>query len=45
VQPGEHADLSFRRLAAGRYGLWCGVATHRALGMRATLVVTARKAK
>jgi plastocyanin len=27
------------RLAPGTYRLWCGVANHRALGMRATLVV------
>lgn len=39
VAPGKRADLSLK-LAAGRYLLWCSVANHRALGMRATLVVT-----
>ena len=39
VAPGTQADLSLK-LAPGRYLLWCSVANHRALGMRATLVVT-----
>ena len=38
VAPGERADLSLN-LAPGRYSLWCSVANHRALGMRATLTV------
>ena len=38
VAPGERADLSLN-LAPGRYSLWCSVANHRALGMRATLIV------
>jgi plastocyanin len=38
VAPGERAELSLK-LAPGRYSLWCSVANHRALGMRATLVV------
>jgi plastocyanin len=38
---GKFADLSLK-LAPGRYSLWCSVANHRALGMRATLVVTKR---
>ncbi len=39
VAPGKRAELSLR-LAPGRYSLWCSVANHRALGMRATLVVS-----
>jgi len=39
VAPGTQADLSLK-LAPGRYLLWCSVANHRALGMRATLVVS-----
>ena len=39
VAPGIRADLSLK-LAPGRYLLWCSVANHRALGMRAALVVT-----
>ena len=39
VVPGQRADLSLK-LAPGRYLLWCSIANHRALGMRATLVVT-----
>lgn len=39
VAPGERADISLK-LAPGRYSVWCSVANHRALGMRATLVVT-----
>jgi plastocyanin len=39
VAPGKRADLTLK-LLAGRYSLWCSVANHRALGMRATLVVS-----
>jgi plastocyanin len=39
VAPGERAELSLK-LVPGRYSVWCSVANHRALGMRATLVVT-----
>jgi plastocyanin len=39
VPPGERAQLSVK-LAPGRYSLWCSVANHRQLGMRATLIVT-----
>jgi plastocyanin len=42
VQPGGHYDLVFRTLAAGRYQLWCGVASHAAQGMRGVLVVKSR---
>jgi plastocyanin len=38
VAPGGRNELSLR-LARGRYSLWCSVANHRRLGMRATLVV------
>src|SRR5262245_17178282 len=38
VQAGGHAALR-ARLRPGRYRLWCSVANHRALGMRALLVV------
>jgi uncharacterized cupredoxin-like copper-binding protein len=38
VQPGRHARLRVR-LLPGRYLLWCSIANHRALGMRAKLVV------
>jgi plastocyanin len=38
VQAGDVADKTFK-LLPGTYALWCGVANHRALGMRATLVV------
>jgi plastocyanin len=38
VRPGSHASLRVK-LRAGRYRLWCSVADHRALGMRAALVV------
>jgi plastocyanin len=41
VAPGQRAELSLR-LRPGRYSLWCSVANHRQLGMRATLVVTKR---
>ena len=38
LQPGERAQLRLK-LQRGRYLLWCSVANHRALGMRARLVV------
>jgi plastocyanin len=38
VAPGKRAELSLR-LPRGRYSLWCSVANHRRLGMRASLVV------
>jgi plastocyanin len=38
VQSGGHAQLRVR-LLRGRYALWCSIANHRALGMRARLVV------
>jgi plastocyanin len=38
ILTGERATLSLR-LRPGRYRLWCGVADHRARGMRATLRV------
>ncbi|HJX48661.1 MAG TPA: hypothetical protein VJ375_12490 [Gaiellaceae bacterium] len=38
VQAGGVVDKTFK-LLPGTYALWCGVANHRALGMRATLVV------
>ena len=41
VQPGDVADLELE-LRPGRYLLWCSTANHRALGMRATLVVRKR---
>ncbi|HEU5363414.1 MAG TPA: cupredoxin domain-containing protein [Gaiellaceae bacterium] len=41
VGPGKRAELSLR-LPPGRYSLWCSVANHRQLGMRATLVVSKR---
>jgi plastocyanin len=41
VGAGRYADLSLR-LAPGRYSLWCSLGNHRALGMRATLIVTRR---
>jgi plastocyanin len=40
-QSGEVADLTVR-LLPGTYRLWCSLADHRALGMRATLVVSRR---
>lgn len=39
VSPGQLADLTLK-LAPGRYSLWCSIANHRQLGMRATLTVT-----
>jgi plastocyanin len=41
VQPGAYFDLS-TKLLPGKYVLWCSIANHRQLGMRATLIVTAR---
>lgn len=41
VQAGGVVDKTFKFLP-GTYALWCGVANHRALGMRATLVVARR---
>jgi plastocyanin len=41
VQAGEVHDRMFK-LLPGTYALWCSVANHRALGMRATLVVVRR---
>lgn len=41
VGAGRFADLSLR-LVPGRYSLWCSLGNHTALGMSATLVVTAR---
>jgi plastocyanin len=41
VQAGGVVDKTFK-LLPGRYALWCSVANHRALGMRATLVVLKR---
>jgi plastocyanin len=38
VEAGTVADKTFK-LLPGRYALWCSVANHRRLGMRATLVV------
>lgn len=38
VSPGDRYDLRVK-LLPGRYRLWCAIADHRALGMRATLVV------
>lgn len=39
ARSGGRADLTLR-VGPGRYSLWCSVADHRELGMRATLVVT-----
>jgi hypothetical protein len=41
VRPGAFRERELR-LAAGRYALWCTLADHRALGMRATLRVRPR---
>jgi uncharacterized cupredoxin-like copper-binding protein len=38
VQPGGYTRLRLR-LVPGRYVLWCSIANHRALGMRASLLV------
>jgi uncharacterized cupredoxin-like copper-binding protein len=41
VQAGDVADLELK-LRPGTYVLWCSVASHRALGMQAKLVVRRR---
>jgi len=41
VGAGRFADLSLK-LVPGQYSLWCSLGNHRALGMRATLIVTPR---
>jgi len=41
VQPGAYFDLSLK-LLPGRYKLWCAVANHEALGMKAFLTVKKR---
>lgn len=41
VPAGEVVDRTFK-LLPGTYALWCGVANHRTLGMRAKLVVVRR---
>jgi plastocyanin len=41
VQPGKYYDLSLK-LLPGRYKLWCSVANHEALGMKAFLIVRKR---
>jgi plastocyanin len=40
VQPGGYVDLELK-LQPGRYRLWCSVANHERLGMRAVLTVRA----
>ncbi len=40
MQPGSYYNLSVD-LLPGKYELWCSIANHRALGMEATLIVTA----
>jgi plastocyanin len=40
VQPGEYVDLELK-LLPGRYRLWCSVANHERLGMKAVLTVRA----
>ena len=40
VQPGAYFDLELK-LAPGRYKLWCSIANHEALGMKAMLTVRA----
>jgi len=39
VHPGKTGELE-TRLRAGRFVLWCTIANHRSLGMRATLRVS-----
>ena len=41
VEPGDFRERQLQ-LAVGRYRLWCTIANHRALGMRATLRVRPR---
>lgn len=38
VPPGERAEFSFR-LKRGTYKLWCGIADHKARGMRSKIRV------
>jgi len=38
VSPGGVGELD-AKLLAGKYKLWCGIADHAALGMKATLLV------
>jgi hypothetical protein len=38
TKPGGHSELALR-MRAGRYSLWCSVADHAQLGMRAVLRV------
>ena len=40
VQPGAYFDLELK-LQPGRYKLWCSIANHEALGMKAMLTVRA----
>ena len=40
VQPGAYFDVELK-LVPGRYELWCSVANHEALGMKAFLTVRA----
>jgi plastocyanin len=42
VFPGAYFDLD-AKLVTGRYRLWCSIANHRKLGMRAVLTVIARR--
>jgi hypothetical protein len=39
VLPSRRTELALN-LPPGRYSLWCSIANHRQLGMRATLTVT-----
>ena len=41
VQAGDYYDLAVT-LGPGRYRLWCGIANHRQLGMKAVLTVARR---
>jgi uncharacterized cupredoxin-like copper-binding protein len=41
VQPGAYFDLELK-LVPGRYRVWCAVANHEALGMKAVLNVKKR---
>jgi plastocyanin len=40
VQPGGYFDLELK-LVPGRYKLWCSIANHESLGMKAMLTVRA----
>jgi hypothetical protein len=44
VRPGGFRERELS-LAVGRYQLWCTIADHRALGMRTTLRVRARRTR